>query len=161
MSDRDDRPYYVGEIKKIVDTLDNEIDDSALIDQLEEYARCLRKFIEWRHSGLYIGVYEVGPDDNFTRCYKPLGTMTTAEASKRLDEIEEANGYYYRLREVTKEEWDDFIHLRYLTEIFERSEWLQRKYNDIPQNIIDDISSKISALREKLGLKYRWETVVY
>ena len=160
MIERDDRPYYVDEIKKIVNDLDNEIDDSGLVIQLEEYAKRLRKFIEYQHSSFYVGIYDVGPDDDFTRCYKPLGLMTTAEASRQLSEIDEANGYYSRLREVTKEEWDDFIYLRDLTKTLNLLNFLRSRYNDIPKTTVDDLSSKFDTLREKLGLRHRWEIVV-
>lgn len=159
MSDRDDRPYYVNKIKEIVSTLNDDIDDSGEIYDLEQYAKSLRKFIEWRHSGIYIAIYDVGPEDDFTRCYKPLGSMTEAEALKQLNELNGPHGYYGRIREVTKEEWDDFYHLKYLTDISNRLDWIKR-YDDIPETIENDISNKIKALREKLGLQYRWEHVV-
>ena len=61
--------------------------------------------------------------------------------------------------EVTEKEWDDFYHLKYLTDISDRLEWLER-YNDVSETVANDISAKIKELRKQLGLQNRWEYVV-
>lgn len=161
MLTRDDRPYYINKIKEIVSSINDDIDDSGKVYELERCVKGLRRFIEWRHFGIYIAIYDVGPDDKhrFIRNYKLLGSMTETEALKRLSEIDEANKYYKHIREVTGEEWDDFLHLKYLTDISNRFDFI-KKYNDIPENVVNDVLVKIEALREKLGLQYRWEYVI-
>ena len=161
MSTKDYRSYYIGKIKELVTSFDDSVDDSSRVSELEEYVKYLRKAIEQHHSGHYIAIYDVGPDDDFNRCYKMLGYMTEAEALGQLNKIvdEFGNGYYGQIREVTEKEWDDFYHLKYLTDISDRLEWLER-YNDVSETVANDISAKIKELRKQLGLQNRWEYVV-
>lgn len=91
-----------------------------------------------------------------------LGFMTEAEALELLDKIVKdfhGNGYYKSLREVTKKEWDEFYHLKILTGISNRLKWIKR-YNDVPETVVNDISTKIGKLSGRLGLCHRWEHVV-
>ena len=158
MIETDERSYYVSKIKELVESIDDTIDDASIVSQLEQHVKSLRRSIEFRHSGIYILIYDVGPDDNFARYYEPVGLMTEHEALEKL-KSRDSNGYYERVREISKEEWDDFIHLRDLTDIATHIDRLKR-YNDFSQAVRDDISLKISNLRKKLGLTYGWEIVV-
>lgn len=159
MADRDYRKHYVDRIKNIVDHMDESIDDSVLVTELEELAKSLRRSIENLHSAIYVAVYDDGPDDDFTRVYVPLGTMTCAEAKERLGELT-ANTYDGYVKEITEEEWDDLIRLRYLTEIlFDLKMIINHSYDAILQDTTNDISTKVTELRDKVGFKHRWEVV--
>lgn len=158
MVETDHRPYYVSKIKDLAESIDDSIDDASIVSQLEQYVKSLRRSIEFRHSDIYILIYDVGPDDNFARYYEPVGIMTEHDALEKL-KTRDSNGYYKRVQEISKEEWDDFIHLRDLTDIATHIDWLKR-YNDFSEAVRDDISLKISKLRQKLGLTYGWEIVV-
>lgn len=149
--------YYIDKIHELVNKIDYDCDKSSLAKELAHFATRLQHEIERRHSGIYIAIYDIGPDDNSIRFYTPLGRMTESEALRRLDDLSD-DGYDDVVKEITPEEWDDFYHLGYLEDIYNRLDWLNR-YEKIDEKFKIDISNKIETLRKKLGLRYRWERV--
>lgn len=153
------KSYYVDEIKKTVNQISNDIDDVDILYDLKQSIKDLIHRIEHEHQGIYLAIFDVGPDDDFIRYYKPLGRMTLAQAYEKLSELGEDEGAGEEsVREITEEEWNDFIHLGYLSQIETYFNCIKR-YDNFPEEAFKEISKQIKELRTKLNLRYRWEKV--
>lgn len=152
------KSYYVGEIKKTVDQISDDIDDVDILYNLKQSIKDLIYRIEREHQGIYLAIFDVGPDDDFIRYYKPLGRMTLAQAYEKLSELGEDEGEG-SVREITEDEWNDFIHLSYLSQIEIYFNCIKR-YDNFPEEAFKEISKQIKELRSKLNLKHTWERVI-
>lgn len=148
---------YVKEARELSKQL-NEDCDGSLVRELINNLQCLSKAIEHEHSGWYLAIQDVGPDDNFTRYYRLLGFMTTEKAFKLL-EIFPSNGYEDHIKEIDKETWDKYCQVRDLSNFLKSLKSVER-CGVIDINIRVKAENKMAALRKELGLRWDWEVVV-
>lgn len=163
MASEDIIKKQISDIEKLISEIDDNLDDSEYFCTLSQRIQHLTDDINRIHSGYYVAFINIGPEDNFSRFYYPLGFMTTYEAYRILrDELT-----IYRdpcneegIVEVSKEEYDKYYSLITLDELHDH---IVKHKNELiavlPPNFIKDIKVKIDKLRSDLGFTYSWQYV--
>ena len=141
-------------IAKYVEELRENPKNISKIESLECTVMRLKRHVKSLYSGYYVANYEYGSSyDYSTVVYEPLGYMTYEEAYDdfyKSISIREEELLDYGVMEVSKEKYNDFVYLRYLTRAYNSLHELERYDKKSYTN--NDIADKISELRGKLDV---------
>ena len=150
--------YLVATIKHQVSLLYDTDNDLDLLKDIHKNVELLIKESESNCYGYFIAIYDVGLQSDFIRYYEPIGYLTKTDARVKLHNLE-LKPFRTKLREVSKETYNDFIKLRHLTKFFEEMNVVVTLVN-INIELDKDILAEIACLREKLDLSNTWQRVV-
>ena len=150
--------------KNLISRIDYHTDDSKFFYEVSRNAGYIAHDIEHVHSAYYVAFVEHGPDDNFDRCWYPLGYMTAEQAYKILNEElvdEEAEPWNDNgIKEVTEEEFGKYYDLIEIQTLYDDFYPNQNRLKDIlPPDFINKLTVKKDTLRNELGLTRQWMRV--
>lgn len=156
----------IDDFKKHVNDL-NEDMEVEVFDENLAYVRGILNNIDIennrRQTGYYIAVNDIGPDDDFTRYYTPIGRMTRGEALVILDALGGESEYYSagwgdHLEQVSEKTYAEWYALAIYSTMLEYSKWVDVEYH-LTDDELRPIEDKVLQLRKHLGLSRRWEEV--
>ena len=140
-------------ITKFVEELRENPKSISKVKSLECVVMRLKRRVTNLYSGYYIANYECGPSYDYSDIvYKPLGYMTYAEACDTCKSIamQQKDSLNYGVMEVSREKYNDFVYLSYLTKAYDALHELKRIYEKSYNS--DNLADKISELRGKLDV---------
>jgi len=140
-------------ITKFVEELRENPKNISKVKSLESTVISLERHVENLYSGYYIANYEYRASFDYSSViYEPLGYMTYSEACahKKLIDIQGEELLDYGVKEVSKEQYRDFVHLKYLNKAYNALHELE--YIDKNSYTNDNLAEKIIELREKLDV---------
>ena len=123
------------------------------VELLEDTVRDLTRRVKNHNIGYYVATYQSGYSFDYSSVvYEPLGYMTYTEAFAFFKSIDLKGEELFdcNVIKVSKKQYRDFLHLRYLTKAFNALNELERF--DKKHYINDDIPQQIIELREKLDI---------
>lgn len=152
--------YTFNMVKDLFTQAENNSDDISAIDKLMNALQIYRRELVNSKSAYYIAISAEGIEDDFTDIYTPVGFVTQAVAmGYAIDRTDEylANMGYYGIREVTKEEFDKFRKLAYISEALDNLIIVDRIAPYSCESAIDNLGCMIKSLRDELKLGRREE----
>lgn len=163
MAEQAIRAEDVEELKKLVNGITGSAEDLQSLESIEELVEDMKKDLKRMNSSYWILVYdfEILGNDDFTRFYHPIYFLPRDEAEE-LAHMLLGEGYYdeWTLKAVEIGEYEKFMVLKKLTalkhHVRELSGYEKYRLND---DVLEDLDSKIKALRAECGLTRRWEVV--
>lgn len=152
------RAIYVRKLKELIESIDENVDDTNKVRDISKYANRLHHVVAYLHTGLYVGIYEVGSDSDFTVVHELLGRMTESEAKTKLNTIDN-NGHNREVREVSEEEWKLYSILQRLSDFKEHCDDI-KDFVEIPKDLNVYLENQINSLCKKLGLHSTYNTII-
>lgn len=150
--------YTFNMVKDFFVQAENNSDDVSAMDKLMDALRTYRLELIHNKSAYYIAISAVGIEDDFTYIYTPVGFVTQDVAmgyaiGRTCDNL--ADMGYYGIREVTKEEFDKFRKLAYISEALNNLSVITVvDMIDYPpcKSVINELGCMIKSLRDELKL---------
>jgi len=156
--------YDVDKIKAIASDLTGGAEDREVLRKLIASCRCAEWEIKRNQSAIFVSINDIGPDDDFTRIYTPLGFMTREEAEKKCEELSDDNFGWAMdgVKEITPEEYDLYIACGHWSTIRDTLGYMRGdEFQDsiTREVMLERAEKQLAVLRDKLGFEYRWEVV--
>ena len=153
----------VEELKKLANGVTGSAEDLRSLESIAELVDYMKKDLKKLISSYWILVYDEGPDDGFTRIYRPIPCLPKNEAEEIVHRIL-GEEYYdqWSLKPVEIGEYERFMVLKKLTALKYHIRGVNgygyEEYR-LDDDVFEDVDSKVKALRAELGLTRRWEVV--
>lgn len=145
----------VEKINELAAKLDGTRDDQQILVDIEYYCRHHQREIDREFSSYFVSVNEYGTDDDFVRCYTPLGFITQEEARRCCEKLSDESYLNDQIMAVDEETFDQYVLWSNWDRVLRILKSLKRLDADIPW--YDDVEAKVSSVKEALGRKFRWE----